>query len=279
MIVMAVLLAGCADQAAAPPAEGPPPAAQADPAQTGDAQPGATPAIAVDPDLFVEGSLYFVAFHELGHAFVSEFDLPIVGREEDVVDRLAIWMMTPEDASPPDYLVGAMRGWFMEEDDTSPSDVVWWGAHGANRQRAFQIACLLYGAQPKAFGHVADAVELPDERREECEYEAYDNQRNWDRLLSAHFRPEDAPPGAGDVVPVVYEPTEHHADDQRVLRELGILEYLAEMMRTDYRFEPGIRIVALDCDEPNAFWDPETRELHLCYELVAYYRAQAAQIE
>ena len=39
---------------------------------------------------FVVGNLLFVATHELGHAVVSEFDLPILGREENAADDFAI---------------------------------------------------------------------------------------------------------------------------------------------------------------------------------------------
>ena len=39
---------------------------------------------------FLIGNMLFVAAHEMGHAVVSEFDLPIVGREEDAADSLAI---------------------------------------------------------------------------------------------------------------------------------------------------------------------------------------------
>lgn len=37
---------------------------------------------------------YFVFFHELGHALVDQYDLPITGREEDAVDELATVVVT-----------------------------------------------------------------------------------------------------------------------------------------------------------------------------------------
>ena len=39
---------------------------------------------------FVVGNLLFVLGHELGHAVISEFDLPVLGREEDTADVYAI---------------------------------------------------------------------------------------------------------------------------------------------------------------------------------------------
>ena len=39
---------------------------------------------------FVVGNIVFVATHELGHAVISELDLPVLGREEDTADVFAI---------------------------------------------------------------------------------------------------------------------------------------------------------------------------------------------
>src|SRR5205085_7620284 len=39
---------------------------------------------------FVVGNMVFVAAHELGHAVISELDLPVLGREEDTADVFAI---------------------------------------------------------------------------------------------------------------------------------------------------------------------------------------------
>lgn len=36
-------------------------------------------------------------FHELGHAFISLYDLPITGREEDAVDQFAAILLAMGD--------------------------------------------------------------------------------------------------------------------------------------------------------------------------------------
>jgi hypothetical protein len=86
IVTIALLLAGCSQQTETF-------AQNRDEATT----PSLNNALGVDAASFVEGNLYFLGYHELGHALVSELDLPVVGREEDAVDRLAIWMMTPEE--------------------------------------------------------------------------------------------------------------------------------------------------------------------------------------
>lgn len=41
----------------------------------------------------VVGTLILTVLHELGHALISELDLPVIGREEDVVDELAAYIL------------------------------------------------------------------------------------------------------------------------------------------------------------------------------------------
>src|SRR3954469_1446355 len=49
---------------------------------------------ALDPQLrdqlieFIIGNTLFTLTHELGHAVISEFQLPVIGREEDAADAL-----------------------------------------------------------------------------------------------------------------------------------------------------------------------------------------------
>ncbi len=236
------------------------------------------PPIDIDPDAFVEGNLYFLAYHELGHALVSEFDLPVVGREEDTVDRLAVWMMTPRDGEEPEYLTGAIRGWFMTAADTPLSKIEWWDEHGADQQRAFQIACLLYGTDTDAFVSIADKVDLPEARRESCTFEAESNDKGWQKLLEGHVRGDEAA-AAEDSISIRYEPTKDYADDAQYLKNVGLLEDLAEQMRTQYKFDDGIKITARECGEPNAYWQGDTRTLELCYELVADYRRLAMTLK
>lgn len=226
--------------------------------------------------LFVEGNLYFTLFHEMGHALVSEFELPVVGREEDAVDRLATLLLTPgDDEVDPAYLIGAMKSWFLLADETEYSDIAWWDAHGTDEQRAYQIACLLYGSDTQAFKKVADEVELPDERREECEEEAILNEDSWTKLLTPFEYPDDQQSSAA-VVTVSYGNTKEYAEAAAAIKDMELLEDIAESM-SGYRLKPGIRLVAEECGESNAYWHPEERKLTLCYEIVEDFFEQQAR--
>ncbi len=232
--------------------------------------------IEVDPAAFVEGNLYFIVYHELGHALVSEFGLAVLGREEDAVDNLATWMMTPDsDAPDPTYLLSAMKGWFLFASEVKLSDIQWWEAHGADQQRGFQIACLLFGSDPAAFKQVADAADLPEDRRETCMFDAQQNAQSWTSVLSEHIH-QDGTPETTTAPTVIHNPTEDYAAERRYIEELGLLQGFSDFMHSEFRLAPGMTLQAEECGEANAFWFADTRTITICYELVAAYKNMAA---
>jgi hypothetical protein len=75
--------------------------------------------------------------------------------------------------------------------------VEWWNEHGPDQQRAYQIACLLYGADPKKFSALADEVELPEDRRESCPAEAESNSASWVKVVEPHVLGDGEKPQSG----------------------------------------------------------------------------------
>jgi len=68
---------------------------------------------------FVFGNMLFVAIHELGHALVSELDLMVLAREEDVADAYAtIGVLKCGADFARRVLVEAAKGWFLRPDAT-----------------------------------------------------------------------------------------------------------------------------------------------------------------
>jgi Putative metallopeptidase len=235
--------------------------------------------IAVDAEAFIDGNLHFLAYHELGHALISEFSLPVLGREEDAVDRLAIWMMTPEDEKEePEYLKAAINGWFASASSRPLEEIEWWDEHGSDEQRAYQISCLLYGWSPDRYKDIADGVKLPDDRRETCAFEAKANDTAWDTMLQPHKRPEGEPRATGTVT-VRYEDTTTFKDEHAYLEDLDLLPHVAEIMESYYKFKPGIAVTASECGEANAYWNGDERKLTICYELVEDFRELAKDLK
>lgn len=251
--------------------------AQSQTARSAPSTPAAPQAGMTEEDMakFVAGNLMFMGFHELGHAVISEFDLPVIGKEEDGVDRLAIWLMTPDltnvEEAQPEFLIYAIFGWTITAMTQAETKIAWWAQHGTNEQRGFQAACLLYGNSPPDYKAVADAIKLPRERRDSCIGESAQNDKSWRALLRPHIRsPKQIAKLGADFVTVEYTPTEEFEEAREFLMDIEILEGLANEVRS-MNFEPGVTLRTIECQEPNAFWNKDERTLTICYELAQRY--------
>jgi hypothetical protein len=264
----ALMGAACSPSDAAPPVETASPAAKGPGAKQA-GQPEGESDPATD---FVLGNVAFILFHELGHAMITEFQLPVLGREEDAVDNFASMLLTPANDDPEmdaSILVSAMAGWFASAEMVSPEDIAWWDEHGPDQQRAYQIGCVLYGSKAGAYDELAEAIGLPEERRARCpaEYQAVFN--GWGQLLGPHLLEEGEAPKARFAVS--YGDGGDHGDEQALLKESQLLEAIGNEISTTFRLTRPLQMKGAKCGEPNAFWDPDAGEITICYELIRDY--------
>lgn len=122
--------------------------------------------------------------HEVGHALVHVLDLPITGREEDVVDQLSAWMLIS--AGDADAVLGYAATYYTESGEVGAADFA--GVHALNEQRYFNLLCWAYGSDPEAADELTASWELPSERAELCADEYAQMDRAWSRLLAPHLR-------------------------------------------------------------------------------------------
>lgn len=245
------------------------------PAETAPAS--AAPSVAaLSGEDYVAGNLLFIAFHEAGHLLISDFELPVLGREEDAVDNLATLLLLPDeqDAEGERLVLAAAQGWFDSAAEGEGAEPAWWGEHGIDQQRGFQILCVLAGANPDAFGPTAAAAGMPSDRIESCAAEYDTIAASWDKVLAPHVL-QDGETATAKIT-VRYDPAPAElADAARLLRESEVLDGLAETLRTGFRLRRAITLKGAACGEPNAYWDSETRDLVMCYELVEWYVQRA----
>ncbi|GAA0602954.1 DUF4344 domain-containing metallopeptidase [Caenispirillum bisanense] len=217
-------------------------------------------------DDFVAGNVLFTLYHEIGHALVSEFELPVLGREEDAVDSLAALMMiSDEPDEQADAWIIAAADWFWMAYDQYGGELTddhFAGEHSLDPQRYYALICLIYGSDPEGFAELAETAGLPEDRAANCPYELEQVARSWVKLLEPHEGKAKAP------IRVSYGRTREYADAAAVLKESKVLEYIAEEMRQSFAFPNPILISAAECGVENAFWDPQERTVTLCYELV-----------
>lgn len=218
--------------------------------------------------IFVVNNAIFTLFHEAGHMLISEFGLPVLGREEDAVDALSSILLLEGDSEELDVAIqDAADAWFLSDEakDRDLTDTDFLDTHALDRQRAYQIVCMMTGADPEFYKQFADSIDFPQERREECAFEYERTKASWFGLLEPHYVGD----GPGSKMTVTYEPTGDENMDffADVLKEAGVLESIAQSVGAKYKFDDGIKLTAKSCGVPNAFWDPQAREITYCYEL------------
>lgn len=118
------------------------------------------------------GVIYFVLFHEIGHALIDALDLPITGREEDVADQFSIWNMLTDyergaenETAMVNAVVGAIT---FFSDDTLVTEADLAGEHPLNGQRLNNVLCWAYGSNIPRFSMIAEAEMLPTGRLQRC---------------------------------------------------------------------------------------------------------------
>jgi len=216
--------------------------------------------------LFVAGNVVHTLYHEGGHMLISELELPVLAQEEDAVDNLATITMLEVDTDDMDvFLTHAMIGWFLIAEDTY-EDLTFYDEHDLNLQRGFRMLCLMVGADEEAFLEFARDAGLPEDRIESCAYDYEQASISWEVATEPYFRDSDTPAGK---VKVVHDPAPESLETLALfLKESELLEEVSREFDTFYELPEEITFRATACGMDNAFWNPDDREVILCYELL-----------
>ncbi|MFZ4372982.1 MAG: DUF4344 domain-containing metallopeptidase [Mycobacterium sp.] len=146
-----------------------------------------------DPAEAAVNSIIATAYHELGHAVISIYDLPATGRLEDASDQLAAYMwLVPDDNIKNDapQVVKDFAEMFkrysanrrgLVNDDFADE-------HSLDLTRMYNLACWVYGANPAANADVVAQVGLPKLRADSCEFEFRQISKAWKALLAPYVK-------------------------------------------------------------------------------------------
>ncbi|WDR03577.1 DUF4344 domain-containing metallopeptidase [Devosia algicola] len=108
---------------------------------------------------FAANNSLFVLYHEVAHLLFDQLNVPILGREEDAADNLATWTMLNQHNGKSDQaLDDAAYGWILTglAYNSGAAESDFYAAHSLDRQRAYQIVCLMVGNNEKRFHKIAD---------------------------------------------------------------------------------------------------------------------------
>lgn len=156
--------------------------------------PAKTTPAGVAPIDAVIGPFVDTSLHEFAHALFDMLDLPVFGREEDAADQVAAYIyLQLGEAEARRLIMGTAYAYFAEaksgEAPKSPEEFAkaFADQHGMPAQRAYNVLCIAYGADPKLFGDVVTKGYLPKERAEVCDEEYEQVQDAFEKLIAPHI--------------------------------------------------------------------------------------------
>ena len=130
-------------------------------------------------------AIRFVFLHELGHALIDQYKLPIMGNEEDAADRCSAYINLTELGDEGVKAVFAAADAFAIESKLSAGkDKNMADEHLLSEQRFYNSLCMLYGSDTTKYENIVAQGYLPKERAVRCETEYQKNVSSWVSLLA-----------------------------------------------------------------------------------------------
>jgi hypothetical protein len=128
--------------------------------------------------------------HEVGHVLYSQYDLPLLAREEDAADSLASVLLLEYVENGAEVVLNAAKMFDLESEDSDifeESD--FWSEHSLDIQRYYTTLCHVYGSDPA--NHAAllsPEYGLSAERAENCESEYARIRQGWLEVLKPYLK-------------------------------------------------------------------------------------------
>jgi hypothetical protein len=219
---------------------------------------------------FIAGNMLFVMLHELAHGTVTEFDIAVLGREEDAADDFAaLRLLQVGSEFSHRVLVEAAKGWFLSSrrDQQAGEKPDFADEHSLDQQRAYHVVCLMVGSDPGKFTDLANETKLPADRQETCPKDYASASRSWNKVLMPARRAAEQPKVK---IEVVYGEGKGNLDAYaQGFRAIRLLEVVAERSADQLAWPAPFTLEMQSCGFINARWLASARKLTLCYELAA----------
>ncbi len=250
----------------------------------------ASPLATADDDAdrieFVIGNIVFVMLHEFSHLIIQDFDVPVLGNGEDAADTLAAVTLIRVDRARPEHDFRLIRMLLTAADANQilwqrgleqDNPVAYLARHPLSVQRAARIACLAYGSDPELLEPLPDIVGLPAFRANWCDEEFADAEKAWLWVRDSFVRESSGTASEHHLSYGTTREPRHEAVREWLVQNEALEQTLAYVGRT-MLLPDAITLRTRSCGSPDAYWDGNTRELVLCYQLIdAFYQLSDEQ--
>jgi len=154
--------------------------------------PAKTTPAGIEPIDTLVGPFVDTVLHEFAHALFDYLDVPVLGREEDAADQVSAYIyLQLGKAEARRLITGTVYAYMREVQDTDPPTMEEFAAeHSTSEQRAFNLLCIAYGADPELFEDITTLWGLPQYRVDICEEEYELLSLAYQTLIGPHIDPD-----------------------------------------------------------------------------------------
>ena len=127
----------------------------------------------------------FVFLHEIGHALIDQYKLPITANEEDAADRCSSYINL-EELGPDGVkaVIAAASAFQIESKLGASREKNMADEHLLQEQRFYNSLCMIYGSNPDKYSNLLTDGYLPKERAVRCPSEYQRTVDSWVNLLA-----------------------------------------------------------------------------------------------
>jgi len=225
---------------------------------------------------FAKDVTLHVVLHELGHALIREFDIPVLGNEETVADAFATYYITtylPDRAL--EVLLARTRSLMIEAEEDfrgkNASQIRWGGEHDHDARRANQIAALAIAADPVKFAPLREVVGMSERDTARAVDYGGELRRSWRRVLAPLWMPEGTVSGESRVQFDPDNPFLSRLCTDSLAAEIG-----GALGRFDWHSQVTVRFVDA---EGGAGWNRSSRTITVNSGYVRRFIGQAASVK
>ncbi|HEX8735245.1 MAG TPA: DUF4344 domain-containing metallopeptidase [Pyrinomonadaceae bacterium] len=137
-----------------------------------------------DADEKMFDAVRFAFLHELGHALIDAYKLPITGSEEDAADRCSTYICLEEMGEDGIRAVlAAADAFHIESKQKNPAETDFSDEHLLQEQRFYNTLCMIYGSNTTKYNYFVSQKYLPESRAARCPNEYERMAQSWSELL------------------------------------------------------------------------------------------------
>ena len=219
---------------------------------------------------FSKNVTFHVLFHELAHALIREFELPVLANEEAMADSFStIWITLKMRDNAASIITARTQSWLQEDSAVASEDYDFKGEHLLDIRRAYQTACLFYGLDPAEFKKYIHWLKFSKNDLSDCSDTAPDQEKGWLDILEPYRLTSDT---SSKKVELIYG----EGPMKNMMKKSGILdEFVAHVKLFDW---PHKITIHFDHCDIGASWSRSKKRILLCDDYVQRFIQQGENI-